>query len=192
MSTLASDLGIESAATMIVLPGQRALSEFRLAKLLQILQGHDARIQSVNASYTYFASVGSPVASETRDGLESLLVDGESVDVLSSGVQAIIAVPRPGTISPWSSKATDIAHSCGLGSVERIERGIRYELTTTTTLDDGELETAGKLLIDRLEKVNAPRIVIHDVGETGPHYEQGPPICHKSGDGNPFLLAVTN
>ena len=39
-------------------------------------------------------------------------------------------MPRPGTISPWSSKATDIAHVCGLDAIERIERGIAYELRT--------------------------------------------------------------
>ena len=43
------------------------------------------------------------------------------------GVEAIV-VPRPGTISPWSSKATDIAHNCGLDEIERLERGIAWYL----------------------------------------------------------------
>ena len=62
----------------------------------------------------------------------------------------LIVVPRLGTISPWSSKATDIAHNCGFTAVERIERGICYVIHGLSRLDLGRLSELRSLLHDRM------------------------------------------
>ncbi|MFQ3287728.1 MAG: phosphoribosylformylglycinamidine synthase, partial [Porticoccaceae bacterium] len=62
----------------------------------------------------------------------------------------LLVVPRPGTISPWSSKATDIVHNCGLKNVLRVERGIAYYLQADTSLSDNQLMILGELLSDRM------------------------------------------
>src|SRR5690606_37217798 len=62
-------------------------------------------------------------------------------------------VPRTGTISPWSSKATDIAHACGFSRIERIERGIACAVDSAEPLSGEELEAAGSTLIDRMTEM---------------------------------------
>jgi len=150
LSTLAIDIASQTSETIRVLPGQAALSEFRLTKLRLVLQERGLRIDSVNARYTYFVKQLSALTETASDRLSALLLADDAVVDFPEQSQTLIAVPRSGTISPWSSKATDIAHACGLGDVERIERGICYALTCKTELTDSELRVAGILLYDRM------------------------------------------
>ena len=150
MSTLATDLAAENNATLLVLQGQSALSEFRLAKLLQALQKNDSRIESVHSRYTYFINPRLPLTDTSRVRLDALLIADDSVVTFDAAAQILIAVPRPGTISPWSSKATDIAHACGLDSIDRIERGIAYAVTGSAQLTGAQLQSVGTLLFDRM------------------------------------------
>ena len=94
---------------MLELPGQPALSDFRLAKLLRSLQRRDERVKSVAARFSYFIALNAPLAGKNKQRLNALLLSGEKPGKLAKGATKIYAVPRPGTISPWSSKATDIA-----------------------------------------------------------------------------------
>jgi phosphoribosylformylglycinamidine synthase len=150
LSTPATDLAAENSETLLIVPGQSALSEFRLAKLRQALQNRDARIASVNARLTYFVSLRAPLASTLRERLDALLLADEAVVAFREEAQTLTVIPRPGTISPWSSKATDIARACGLDSVNRIERGITYALGCSDHLASNELLAAGKILFDRM------------------------------------------
>ncbi len=114
--------------TILKLRGARALSEFRLAKLLPSLQQVAPGVRRVHAEYWHFAEAeGEPSAA---DGalLERLLRYGEPAPAEPPRGALFLAVPRLGTISPWSSKATDIARNCGLTGVLRIERGVAYTL----------------------------------------------------------------
>lgn len=150
MSIPATDLADPASGTLLVLPGQSALSAFRLSKVLHELQRSDARIGSVDARYTYFVNTRSSLSATAREHLDALLLAQDSVVTFAKGAQVVLTVPRPGTISPWSSKATDIAHACGLDAIERIERGIAYAITSRSQLDAFELQTAGKMLFDRM------------------------------------------
>ena len=82
-------------------------------------------------------------------------------------VQPVLIVPRAGTISPWSSKATDIAHVCGLDAVRRIERGIEYRLNAAPPLGRERLLRLAPLLCDRmtemalLDSADAARLFEH-------------------------------
>ncbi|NNE48184.1 MAG: hypothetical protein HKN37_16145, partial [Rhodothermales bacterium] len=94
---------------MLELPGQSALSNFRLAKLTRALQRADAGIQSVEARFVYLVDTSEELGKADRSRLDALLLSGDKPARLSKGAEKLYVVPRPGTISPWSSKATDIA-----------------------------------------------------------------------------------
>ena len=113
---------------MLILRGSPALSPFRLQKLLQDLLVAGLPLRSINAEFVHVIESAPALTPEERAVLDQLLTYGPSRDsTASTGVLQIVA-PRPGTISPWSSKATDIAHICGLASIKRIERVIAYSL----------------------------------------------------------------
>ena len=113
---------------MIILPGAPALSDFRLQKLLfQLRQVHDG-ITQVSAQFLHFIDYeGEPVAADLPV-LEQLLRYGPRLSAANAEGDSFVVIPRMGTRSPWSSKATDIAHSCGLERLRRVERGILYRL----------------------------------------------------------------
>jgi len=113
---------------MLVLDGQSALSDFRLARLRTSLERLDDRVAGLAARYTYFVELDATLPGTQRERLEQLLLSGGTVGALPKAAQKLFVVPRPGTISPWSSKATDIAHACGFDEIGRIERGICYAI----------------------------------------------------------------
>ncbi len=85
------------------------------------------------------------LSAEERRVLEALLTYGPAQPTAAPATsdQLIVVIPRPGTISPWSSKATDIAQVCGLEAVERIERGIAYFVRGSKPLSAADLEADG-------------------------------------------------
>jgi phosphoribosylformylglycinamidine synthase len=113
---------------MLTLRGSSALSEFRLNKLLNDLVAAGLPARAVAARFVHVAETTGELTATDRDILEKLLTYGPSRS--SSEVTGLVQIvaPRPGTISPWSSKATDIAHICGLANLKRVERVIEYTL----------------------------------------------------------------
>ena len=110
---------------MIILSGASSLSAFRRQKLLSNLQQALPSVTSVAAEYVHFADVSEALSDAELATLEALMTYGPSEDKGLTSGHLLLVVPRPGTISPWSSKATDIAHNCGLKTVLRVERGTR-------------------------------------------------------------------
>jgi len=105
--------------------GARALSDFRLAKLLPQLQAAQAGIRGLAAEYRHFVEAEAPLEAAEERLLARLLEYGAAPGAAPAG-ELYLVVPRIGTISPWSSKATDIARNCGLAKLRRIERGTAY------------------------------------------------------------------
>lgn len=136
--------------TVAELPGQRALSDFRLNKHVLRLQQSDARVRALHARYAYFIELSSSLGDTARARLDALLLSGEPVLRLPEAAHTVYVVPRHGTQSPWSSKATDIAHACGFDEVRRIERGICYAIETDSPLGAGDCRSLGALLQDRM------------------------------------------
>jgi len=142
-------------AEILSLSGRPALSPFRLAKLLQSLSQANSvhRIASVSATYWHFVELTRPLDAAERATLERLLAYGPeaTADQPAEGAQLLV-VPRPGTISPWSSKATDIARNCGLAAVARIERGVVHRVVSRdgAPLADADRATLLPLLHDRM------------------------------------------
>ncbi|MEO6876774.1 MAG: phosphoribosylformylglycinamidine synthase, partial [Opitutaceae bacterium] len=113
---------------MLILRGSPALSPFRLAKLLQDLTAAALPARAVSAEFVHVVETTAELTPAQRFVLEKLLTYGPSrTGSVVAGLTQVVA-PRPGTISPWSSKATDIAHICGLATVKRIERVIVYTI----------------------------------------------------------------
>ncbi|MGD8788757.1 MAG: phosphoribosylformylglycinamidine synthase [Burkholderiales bacterium] len=124
----------------LALRGRNALSDFRLRKLLASLKDVAPAVKGVSAQYWHFIETGQTLSEHERGVLERILDYSPERAVGATGGQLLLVVPRFGTISPWSSKATDIAHSCGLQVVQRIERGVAWYAHT----DDGrELTSTG-------------------------------------------------
>ncbi|NEX20443.1 phosphoribosylformylglycinamidine synthase [Thiorhodococcus mannitoliphagus] len=139
---------------MLVLRGAPAISEFRLQKLADRLSEQTGAQVQPYAEYVHFAQLSAELSEQERGVLERLLRYGPSLPSHAPEGALILVVPRPGTISPWSSKATDIAHNCGLAAVARLERGVAYYLSTSGDVLAGEgLETAAALLHDRMTQV---------------------------------------
>jgi phosphoribosylformylglycinamidine synthase len=147
-------------STYLTLAGAPALSAFRLARLLERLAAVDPRAGAVHARHGYFAWFDAEPTPDTRARLVELLeaLPGDPSASHPPG-QPLWVVPRIGTVSPWASKATDIAHSCGFDGVRRIERGIEYRIEARTKLggllrgtefDADALARLGDVLHDRM------------------------------------------
>ncbi len=145
------------------LPGGNALSEFRAQALLPRLEAVSARVVAVHARHVHWVCSDEPLAGAALDKLAALLRYGDPYLGPNSGPDSgpgegplLTVAPRLGTVSPWASKATDIAHNCGL-AVRRIERVTEYRLTLKTGLLGGvkpltpaELQSCAALLHDRM------------------------------------------
>ncbi len=152
-------------AEILSLAGRPALSPFRLAKLLQSLSHAQGahRVAGIAATYWHFVEVTRSLSASERDTLDRLLVYGPDActDLQESGTPLLV-VPRPGTISPWSSKATEIARNCGLPAVARIERGIVHRVTTR---DGGPLTVADRAALLPLLHDRMTEAVFDDVAD---------------------------
>ncbi len=106
--------------------GRAALSPSRLARRLAALRVANPALTAASARFVHFVQLGRPLSAEERVVLERLLTYGPLGADEPLGAHARWVVPRLGTVSPWSSKATDIANACGLDGVVRVERGVRW------------------------------------------------------------------
>ncbi|HEX4843038.1 MAG TPA: phosphoribosylformylglycinamidine synthase, partial [Limnobacter sp.] len=111
-----------------VFHGASALSAFRAEGLLKRLQAIDANVTGVSARYVHFVASKGALQGQQRYVMEGLLDYGHLPKGLERVDLQCVVVPRLGTVSPWASKATDIAHNAGLAQVVRMERGIEFQL----------------------------------------------------------------
>ncbi|MEO8204126.1 MAG: phosphoribosylformylglycinamidine synthase [Betaproteobacteria bacterium] len=135
---------------ILKLRGASALSDFRLAKLLPQLKSVHRGAQGLAAEHRHFVEITAPLDPHETQLLERLLAYGTPLAGKHAGQEFFLVVPRIGTISPWSSKATDIARQCGLANVRRIERGTAYFLRVTGRLEDGHRAALAAVLHDRM------------------------------------------
>ncbi|MFA7291824.1 MAG: phosphoribosylformylglycinamidine synthase [Rhodocyclaceae bacterium] len=156
-------------AQIIFLRGAPAFSTFRLQRLTQTLVSAVPGVRSVEADYWHFVAARDNLADDAYESLAALLeARAEAASVQGT---LFLVVPRIGTISPWSSKATDIAWNCGLESIERIERGIAFRIQGSNFSPEEQGQIAA-LLHDRMTES-----VMHDFDETAQlfrHFEPKP------------------
>ncbi|HKU71553.1 MAG TPA: phosphoribosylformylglycinamidine synthase, partial [Burkholderiales bacterium] len=134
------------------LRGRNALSAFRANKLSQSVTSAVSRVGSVQAEFWHFAQVSRALSKDESARFERVLTYGPGAEKVDAQGDLFLAVPRLGTISPWSSKATEIARQCGLEAVERVERGTAYWVKTRDgkALTAAEREALAPLLHDRM------------------------------------------
>ena len=113
------------------LRGQTALSDFRVQKLLSRAHTLGLPDVSLSSEYWYFVASEHDLDAQTLTQLQALLTAVHSAPVVQKSL--FLITPRLGTISPWSSKATNIAHNCGINTVTRIERGMAVYVSGNLT-----------------------------------------------------------
>jgi phosphoribosylformylglycinamidine synthase len=172
---------------MLQLSGAPALSAFRIAKLVARLATFEPSVKGLASRFIHFVDLERPLDGAEHQLLERLLTYGPRVDRSGRsagpasdgpGVRArdeaqgelLLVVPRAGTISSWSSKATDIAHVCGLEAVRRIERGIEYRLLDTQPLGPERLAALAPALFDRMTEM-----VLFDPDHANRLFDHAPP-----------------
>ncbi|MBF8679220.1 phosphoribosylformylglycinamidine synthase [Pseudomonas fulva] len=133
---------------MLILRGAPALSAFRHGKLLEQLSQKVPAVTGLYAEFAHFADTDGELTADQQQVLGRLLKYGPSVPVQEPAGRLFLVVPRLGTISPWASKASDIAHNCGLQSIQRLERGIAYYVAGD--LSDADVEQVSAQLHDRM------------------------------------------
>lgn len=143
--------------------GGQALSDFRIQQLLPRLQAVHPKLAGIAARYVHLVASDHPLAPAERERVAALLTYGEPYAGPSEG-PLLVVTPRLGTVSPWASKATDIAHNCGL-AIRRIERAVEYRLQLQggwlggkASLAPGQLAQVAALLHDRMTESVVPSL----------------------------------
>ena len=137
---------------MEILRGSPALSAFRINKLLTRFQDAHLPVSDIYAEYVHFADVSAPLSEDEKSRLQRLLKYGPSLAEHTPEGRLLLVTPRPGTISPWSSKATDIAHNCDLPQVLRLERGLAFYVKAPQ-FTEAQWSGLAALLHDRMMEV---------------------------------------
>ena len=139
---------------MLILHGCPALSAFRVEKLLTRLQ-QEMPVERLTATYIHIVNADGSLSEAANNILQQVLRYGPSYREETLQGLSLYALPRPGTISPWSSKATDIAHHCGLENIRRIERGIHFtfQLTGAQELNPQQIAMLKSVIHDRMTEV---------------------------------------
>ncbi len=145
---------------MKTLRGAPALSDFRVKKLLAQCAELQLPVSEIYAEFTHFAHISAELNDEEFQVLQQLLKYGPTIEEHEPVGQFLLVTPRPGTISPWSSKSTDIAHNCGLAKVTRLERGIAYYISSENLSEDQQVQL-NNLISDRMMEV-----VFTEISET--------------------------
>ena len=135
---------------MFSLFGAPSLSQFRLDHLLGVLRSKDSRVTNVTARWMHFVDEARTLRESELAVLGKLLTYGPRTGVQEFAGARVLITPRVGTESPWSSKATDILHVCGLHAVRRVERGTVYYLEASTPLPAAALQDLAACLHDRM------------------------------------------
>jgi phosphoribosylformylglycinamidine synthase len=181
--------------------GGNALSAFRAQALLPRLQAVNARITAVGARHVHWVWSDAALDEAVQAKLAALLTYGEPYAAPQGEAELVVVMPRLGTVSPWASKATDIAHNCGLGNaaVHRVERVTEFRLQlkgglldafrSNKGLSEAELQACAALLHDRMtESVAWERDAARHLFDAQP----AEPLAHVDvlGAGKPALEAA--
>ncbi|MBU3736924.1 MAG: phosphoribosylformylglycinamidine synthase, partial [Methylobacterium sp.] len=178
---------------MLRLRGSAALSPFRLEKIQAALANVAPRISRLYAEYWHFAWTDGELAAAQQETLRKILTYGPKMAEEVPDGALLLVVPRPGTISPWSSRATDIARHCGLERIRRLERGIAFYAGTAdgSALAEDEKRALLPLIHDRMTES-----VFGSLDDAGRLYHEAQPAplagVDLLGGGKAALQAANN
>jgi len=144
-------LAKEVSPHFIALKGQSGFSEFRLKAFLEKINVIFPQIESLTCSEVYFLSLNEQIElleESFKERINTILKAKDYEDQIENN--QFFLIPRLGTISPWSSKATEILSNAGIGSLNRVEKGLCFSLKTSTKLDGSTLKKIGTNVYDRM------------------------------------------
>ena len=154
---------------MEIIRGAPALSDFNVQKLLQACKNQALPVKSIYAEFIHLADLSQTLDDSERQQLQKLLTYGPKIESQQPQGSLFFITPRPGTISPWSSKATDITHNCDLTKVKRLERGVAYYVESDELNTEQQKNLIG-LLHDRMVEA-----VFTDIESASVLFEQTEP-----------------
>jgi len=175
------------SSRMLTLQGADALSQFRSDKLATTMARNGISPTAIHAHYIHIAEVAKTWSKTETEQLARLLNHEPDLFDKHAADSLFLVVPRIGTISPWSSKATDIAALCGIKDLTRLERGIAYHITG---LSHDQHAKAAALLHDRMTET-----VLSDVSELArlfDHHEPAPLVTVDILSGGREALSAAN
>ena len=173
---------------MLILRGAPALSDFKVQKILKTCADANLSVTGIYAEFMHFADLTAQLSDSELDKLNKLLKYGPTIAEHEPQGALILVTPRIGTISPWASKATDIANNCGLDKVHRVERGIAYYVEGELSAE--QLNDVAKLVHDRMtESVHNS---LEDAGQLFRVEEPRPMSSVDILDGGREALATAN
>ncbi|AGF49017.1 phosphoribosylformylglycinamidine synthase [Candidatus Kinetoplastidibacterium galati] len=147
-------------STVQYFPGSAALSSFRIDQLLNRFKDSDLCVSNISSYYDHFVCIERALDAKKLSRLSELLTYGGNIFDRNSidndkNILELTVIPRVGTVSPWSSKATEIAHNCGFYEVNRIERGIHFIIETDRKVifNEKDLDKLYSLLYDRMTEI---------------------------------------
>jgi phosphoribosylformylglycinamidine synthase len=142
---------------LTTVPGGNALSSFRAAGVLARLRVVAPQVTDVSAQHVHWVASETPLDAATHATVVRLLTYGDpwSPPTEAEHEACVVVAPRLGTLSPWASKATDIAHNCGV-DVRRVERVTEYRVESTTPLTDEQWAACADVLHDRMTETALP------------------------------------
>jgi phosphoribosylformylglycinamidine synthase len=143
---------------MLVLRGGPALSPFRMEPLSAGLRAAVPGAGALAADYVHLVALRRPLGPTEREQLEALLAYGAEPHAPERGGAGLLVVPRPGSVSPWSTKATEIVHGTGIDGVERVERGVWWSFGRPEPLGEAERAAVAPLVHDRMTEAVLPSL----------------------------------
>nr|WP_041738023.1 phosphoribosylformylglycinamidine synthase [Colwellia psychrerythraea] len=173
------------------LRGAPALSDFRVKKLLAQCEQLQLPVNDIYAEFAHFTKLNEELSTSEEKVLQQLLTYGPTIEEHQPAGLFLLVTPRPGTISPWSSKSTDIAHNCGLAKVERLERGIAYYVTLE---NDAQLSTSQEAQLNTLLHDRMMESIFNDFAQASTLFASSEPgeltaIDIESGGKNALVQA---
>ena len=147
-------------SSIVSRPGSAALSPFRIDKIRQEAARLGVMLSVVEARFWHFLEVDGGLDAAAGTWLDAALAYGTPTDAPAPAAVQLLVTPRAGTISPWSSKATEILRNCGMAQLRRIERGVAWRLLDAAgaPLADDALRAVLPLLHDRMTEAVLPSL----------------------------------
>ena len=159
-------------SSMLSLRGSVAVSPFRLEKIHNALKKSVPDVAHISTEFWHFVWSHEALSDLQKNTLEQILTYGPAANVEESCGALFLVIPRIGTISPWASRATDIAKHCGLENIERIERGIAYHVTKQNGAAFTEAE---KLAVKQLIHDRMTETVVEQLSDAARLYHEATP-----------------
>lgn len=158
---------------MLRLRGSQAYSDFRIKKLLEAVQQKVPAVDAIDTEYQHLIKLIDESPSLDSDELvklERLLSYGPTMSDVEHKGKRLFVLPRFGTISPWSTKASDIVAHCGLDKIARVERGIAFYIESSCDLDDAQVATIIGLIHDPMTES-----IVLELSDAEQLFHQEPP-----------------